>query len=233
MGHMIEIETPDGAFGTYRAEPMHEDRRPAVIVLQEIFGVNAVMRGVCDDLAAKGFLAVCPDLFWRLEPGVDLTDRSEAEWQNAFDLMNRFDPDTGVIDIQRTIDHVRGDTRCNGHVGAVGYCLGGLLAFLTACRTDAEASVGYYGVNIASFAGEAKTIRGQLMLHIAGKDQYVDAAAQAKVHSALDPLPNVTLHDYPERDHAFARIGGEHYDEADASTANARTLHFLSANLQA
>lgn len=232
MGHMIEIETPDGAFAAYRAEPMNEDRRPAVIVLQEIFGVNAVMRGVCDDLAAKGFLAICPDLFWRIDPGVDLTDRSDAEWKKAFALMNRFDPATGVIDIQRTIDHVRGDARCNGHVGAVGYCLGGLLAFLTACRTDAEASVGYYGVNIPNFADEAKTIRGQLMLHIAGKDQFVDKAAQQTMHAALDPLPNVTLHDYPERDHAFARIGGQHYHEADASTANARTLHFLSSNLQ-
>ena len=124
MGHMIEIESPDGKFAAYRADPMHAARRPAVIVLQEIFGVNAVMRGVCDDLAAKGFLAICPDLFWRIEPGVDITDKSEAEWKKAFDLMNRFDPDTGVIDIQRTIDQVRRDKISNGHVGAVGYCLG-------------------------------------------------------------------------------------------------------------
>lgn len=232
MGHMIEIESPDGKFAAYRADPIHSARRPAVIVLQEIFGVNAVMRGVCDDLAAKGFLAVCPDLFWRIEPGVDITDKSEAEWKKAFELMNKFDPDTGVIDIQRTIDQVRRDKACNGHVGAVGYCLGGLLAYLTACRTDSEASVGYYGVNIAKYADEAKTIKGQLMLHIAGKDQFVDADAQKAMHAALDPLPNVTLHDYPERDHAFARIGSDHYHEADASTANARTLQFLSANLQ-
>ncbi|MCF8880444.1 dienelactone hydrolase family protein [Hyphobacterium sp. SN044] len=232
MGHMIEIESPDGKFAAYRADPMHAARRPAVIVLQEIFGVNAVMRGVCDDLAAKGFLAICPDLFWRIEPGVDITDKSDAEWKKAFDLMNRFDPDTGIIDIQRTIDQVRRDRICNGHVGAVGYCLGGLLAYLTACRTDCEASVGYYGVNIAKYADEAKTIKGQLMLHIAGKDQFVDAEAQKAMHAALDPLPNVTLHDYPERDHAFARIGGDHYDEADAATANARTLQFLSAHLQ-
>ena len=232
MGHMIKIETEDGAFAAYRAEPANQDRRPAVIVLQEIFGVNAVMRGVCDDLAAKGFLAVCPDLFWRLEAGVDITDRTEAEWKKAFDLMQRFDPATGVIDIQRTIDHVRGDRRCNGHVGAVGYCLGGLLAYLTACRTDAEASVGYYGVNIASFLDEAKAIRGELMLHIAGQDEYVDPDAQSAMHVALDQLANVTLHDYPAQDHAFARIGGQHYDEAAASTANARTLQFLSAHLK-
>lgn len=232
MGHFIDIETPDGTFSAYRATPDREGRWPALVVIQEIFGVNAVMRGICDDFAAKGFVAICPDLFWRIEPGVDLTDKSEAEWKKAFDLMNKFDPDKGVIDIQRTIDHVRGDPRCNTHVGAVGYCLGGLLAFLTACRTDAEASVGYYGVNIPKYADEAKTIKGHLMLHVAGRDQFVDAEAQAKMHAALDPLPNVTLHDYPEQDHAFARIGGDHYDEAAAATANARSLQFLSSHLK-
>lgn len=232
MGHMIDIESPDGKFAAYRADPMHAARRPAIIVLQEIFGVNAVMRGICDDLAAKGFIAVCPDLFWRIEPGVDITDKSEAEWKKAFDLMNAFDPATGVMDIQRTIEQVRRDKSCNNKVGAVGYCLGGLLAYLTACRTTAEACVGYYGVNIAKFADEAKTMKGHLMLHIAGKDQFVDADAQAAMHEALDPLPNVTLHDYPERDHAFARLGGKHYHEGDASTANARTLQFLSSHLE-
>ncbi|HAQ35324.1 MAG: carboxymethylenebutenolidase [Maricaulis sp.] len=232
MGHTIEIETPDGKFSAYRATPALEGRWPAVVVIQEIFGVNAVMRGVCDDLAAKGFLAICPDLFWRLEPGVELTDQSQGDWKKAFDLMNRFSADTGVTDIQHTLDHARRDKRCNTHVGAVGYCLGGLLAFLTACRTDVDAAVGYYGVNIAAHADEARAIRSPLMLHIAGKDQFVDAEAQARMHAALDPLPAVTLHDYPGQDHAFARIGGEHYDEAAAATANARTLQFLSSHLK-
>ncbi len=141
MGEMTTIKTQDGDFAAYVARPSNP-KAPAVVVIQEIFGVNAVMRGVCDELAAAGFLAVCPDLFWRIEPGVDITDQSEAEWKKAFELYNAFDVDAGVKDIAATIDHVRGLAECSGKVGAVGYCLGGLLAFLTSTRTDSDASVG-------------------------------------------------------------------------------------------
>jgi carboxymethylenebutenolidase len=147
MGERITITTADGSFGAYLARPSNTPA-PAVVVIQEIFGVNQVMRDITDGLAAQGFLAVCPDLFWRIEPGIDITDQSEAEWKRAFELFNAFDVDTGVKDIQATIDEVRRRPDCNGSVGAVGFCLGGLLAFLTAARTDANASVSYYGVGI-------------------------------------------------------------------------------------
>src|ERR1700744_2738727 len=120
----ITVSTPDGQFSAYVARPAAPSA-PAVVVIQEIFGVNAVMRGVCDDLAAKGYLAVCPDLFWRIEPGIDITDHSDAEWKRAFELFNAFDIDAGVADIAATIDLIRGDPACNGKVGAVGFCLGG------------------------------------------------------------------------------------------------------------
>src|ERR1700743_1049777 len=106
------------------------------------------MRGVCDDLATRGYLAICPDLFWRIEPGIDITDQTEAEWQRAFALFNAFDVDAGVKDIAATIATVRQDPGCNGKVGAVGFCLGGTLAYLTATRTDSDATVGYYGIGI-------------------------------------------------------------------------------------
>jgi carboxymethylenebutenolidase len=171
-----------------------------------------------------GDLAICPDLFWRIEPGVDITDQSEAEWKKAFELYNAFDVDLGVKDIGAAIAHIRTDRGCSGKVGAVGFCLGGLLAFLTATRTDIDASVGYYGVGIEKHVGEADKLADPLMLHIAEADQFVPKEAQKLIIASLKNHPQVDIFTYPGRDHAFARPGGEHYDAADAATANARTL---------
>ncbi|MFT4933348.1 MAG: carboxymethylenebutenolidase [Pseudoalteromonas distincta] len=229
-GQTLEIQTPDGAFSAYVAKPA-QTPAPAVVVIQEIFGVNQVMRDICDDYAAQGYLAISPDLFWRIEPGVDITDQSEAEWKKAFELMNAFDPDQGVRDIRAVIDTIRGHADCSGKVGAVGFCLGGLLAFLTATRTDADASVSYYGVGIEQRTGEAERLAHPLMMHIAEEDQFVPKAAQELILGALKNHPQVQIHTYPGRDHAFARRGGEHFDAADAQAANERTMAFFKANL--
>jgi carboxymethylenebutenolidase len=229
MGEWVQIAGPDGVFRAYVAKPAGTPKA-AVVAIQEIFGVNGVMRGKADWLATEGFLAIAPDLFWRLEKDVDITDQSEAEWAKAMDLMKRFDIETGIKDIQATIDHARALVD-GGKVGAVGYCLGGLLAYLTATRTDADASVGYYGVNIPNFLSEADNIRQPLMLHIAGKDGFVPPPAQKQMKDGLSANSHVTLHDYPERDHAFTREGGKNYDAADAKSADDRTVAFFKANL--
>ncbi|MDO8900726.1 MAG: dienelactone hydrolase family protein [Phenylobacterium sp.] len=229
-GQTLEIQTADGTFSAYLAVPA-QTPAPAVVVLQEIFGVNQVMRDICDDYAAQGYLAICPDLFWRIEPGVDITDQSEAEWKKAFSLMNAFDPDQGLRDIRAVIDTIRSHEACTGKVGAVGFCLGGLLAFLTATRTDADASVAYYGVGIEQRTGEAERLAGPLMMHIAEEDQFVPKAAQELILAALKNHPQVQIHTYGGRDHAFARKGGEHYDAADAQLADERTQAFFKANL--
>ena len=230
MSERMTIAVRGGSFSAYVARPA-QATAPAVVAIQEIFGVNAVMRQVCDDLAAKGFLAICPDLFWRLEPGVELTDKTQADWGKALDLMGRFDVDKGVEDIRATIDVIRRDPGCSGKVGAVGYCLGGRLAYLTATRTDSDASVGYYGVGIENYLGEAELLAGPLMLHIAGDDGFVPKDAQARIVSALKDHPQVTIHTYAGRDHAFARPGGEHYHAADAAQANKRTEAFFKKHL--
>lgn len=229
-GQDVTINGEDGNFSAYLAAPA-SGRGPGIVVIQEIFGVNAVMRGVADALAARGYFALCPDLFWRIEPGVQITDKTDAEWKKAFDLMGKFNPDTGVKDIQSTIDHLRKLNGCTGKVGAVGYCLGGLLAYLTACRTDSDASVGYYGVNIHQKLDEAKNIKKPLMLHIAEKDQFVPPPAQKQIIDGLSGNPHVTIHTYPEMDHAFAREGGAHYDHACAELANGRTQTFFRQHL--
>ncbi|MBI1404846.1 MAG: dienelactone hydrolase family protein [Caulobacter sp.] len=229
-GERLTIKTPDGDFFAYVARPAAETA-PVIVVIQEIFGVNQVMRDITDGFAAQGYLAVCPDLFWRIEPGIDITDQSEAEWKRAFELFNAFNVDKGIEDIAATIDQVRGLKGSSGQVGAVGFCLGGLLAFLTGTRTDADAAVSYYGVGIEKHLGEAEKLAHPLLMHIAGEDGFVPKEAQALIHQALDNHPQIEIHDYPGRDHAFARKGGENYDAADAEKANARTAAFFKANL--
>ncbi|MDB5450231.1 MAG: ysgA [Phenylobacterium sp.] len=230
MGERITITTEDGAFSAYLARPSRSPA-PAVVVIQEIFGVNQVMRDITDGLASQGFLAVCPDLFWRIEPDIDITDKSEADWKRAFELFNAFDVDAGVKDIAATIDAIRKDPGCSGKVGVVGFCLGGLLAFLAATRTDADAAVAYYGVGIDARVAEADKLAEPLMLHIAEEDQFVPKAAQEIILQALKNHPQIEVHTYPGRDHAFARAGGEHYDAADAKLAGGRSLAFFQKHL--
>ena len=230
MSERLTIAVPDGSFSAYVARP-GAARAPAVVAIQEIFGVNAVMRQVCDDLAAQGYLAICPDLFWRLEPDVDITDQTQAEWDKALSLMGRFDVDQGVQDIAATLAHIRDDAQCTGKAGAVGYCLGGRLAYLAATRTDSDASVGYYGVGIDGYLGEAGRICRPLMLHIAAEDGFVPKPAQEQMIAGLKDNSHVTLHRYDGVDHAFARVGGKSYNEAAASLADSRTADFFRRHL--
>jgi carboxymethylenebutenolidase len=225
----VDIAADSGSFKAFIAEPAGPPKG-AVVVIQEIFGVNEGVRGKCAWLAKEGFLAIAPDLFWRIEPGVELTDKTEAEWKRAFELMNAFKADTGVADIQRTIDHVRGVEKI-AKVGAVGYCLGGLLAYLTACLTTANAAVGYYGVSIDTQLDKAASLKTPLVLHIAGKDQFVPKAAQDAIVSGLSSNANVTTYVYAEQDHAFTRVGGAHFDVAAAELADSRTVAFFRQHI--
>jgi carboxymethylenebutenolidase len=228
---MITIKSFDGGeFDGYLALPAG-GYGPGLVVLQEIFGVNAFVRSVADWYAARGFVVVCPDLFWRQERGVELTDQSEGDWQKAFALYAGLDEAKAVDDSAAAVEFLRNHPACNGTVGAVGFCLGGNLAYLLAVRYRPDCAVGYYGVSIEKSLAEAKNLASLLMLHIAGKDKYCPPEAQAQIHEALDTNPSVTIHDYPEQDHAFGRRGGEHYDAAAAELAHLRTLEFFVRNL--
>ncbi|MFN3826356.1 MAG: dienelactone hydrolase family protein [Micavibrio sp.] len=228
---MQTIPTRNGeTFQAYIALP---DKLPApcVILIQEIFGVNSEMRAKCDDLAARGYIAVCPDLFWRMEPGVQLTDKTEAEWARAFDFFNRFDIDLGIEDLRATAHFCKGYAHGNGHVGAIGYCLGGKLAYLMAARTNIDCAIGYYGVGLDGLLGESANIKNPLMLHIAEEDKFVSKEAQKLIKDKLATNNSVTIHSYANVDHAFARGQGQHYDEQAATLANQRSYKFLNTNL--
>jgi carboxymethylenebutenolidase len=219
----------DAQFGAYVARPEGAPKA-AIIVIQEIFGVNPGIRQKCDKLALEGYLAVAPDLFWRLEPGVSFDPDVQTEFQTALEMMGRFDQDTGIRDIEATIHHIR-RTLGVEKVGCVGYCLGGRLAYMTAARTDIDASVGYYGVGIDGLLGEKHAIAGPLMLHIPTADGFVPRETQEAMHAGLDDHPRVTLHDYEGLDHGFATEVGARRDEAAATLADGRTAAFFAEHL--
>tara|TARA_R110002096_G_scaffold17764_5_gene61304 strand:- start:949 stop:1650 length:702 start_codon:yes stop_codon:yes gene_type:complete len=215
--HLARPDTPNGG---------------AVICIQEIFGVNHAMRDIAQYWADQGYIALAPDLFWRQEPHVDITDRSDEEWKKAFSLYQGFDVDKGIDDLKATIDHARGMSGANGKIGTVGFCLGGKLAYLMACRSDTDCNVGYYGVGIDESLDEAANITAPLMLHIAEEDGFVSKDGQAKIRDGLASNPHVTIHSYPGMDHAFARIGGKPYDKKNADLANGRTAELFAKTLK-
>jgi carboxymethylenebutenolidase len=229
MGKTIEIATlaGDGRFSAYLAEPAGTPKG-AITVIQEIFGVNQGIRGKCDHWASCGYLGIAPDLFWRLRPGVELDPDLPDQFQEALGLMQRFDQQLGIADIEATIRDARARLGAGGKVGAVGYCLGGRLAFMAAARTDVDASVGYYGVGLEGLLGEKHAIANPLMLHIAGDDHFVTPDKQALIHEGLDDHPKVTLHDYPGEDHGFATESGKRRSDAAAALADARTEAFFA-----
>ena len=231
MNDTITIDTRDGSFSAYIARPAAASA-PAIVVIQEIFGVNADLRDTCDELALQGYLAISPDLFWRMEPGVDMSDQSEAEWEKGFSLYTAFDYDTGVEDIASTMEVARTLSGANGKVGLMGYCLGGLMTFITTARKGADASVVYYGGNTEKHLDEANSIKNPLMIHLAEDDEYIPRAAQTAIIGALDGNPFASVFTYPGCNHAFARHRGTHYNEDASKQANLRTADFFQAHLR-
>ena len=231
MTTSIRIQASGGGdFSAYVAEPVGEPRA-AILVAQEIFGVNTGLRRKCDLLAQQGYLAVAPDLFWRMQPEVQLDPNIESSHKPAIDYVMRFDEDAATRDVASTIDTLRTMVSAGCKVGLMGYCLGGRLAFLAATRTDVDASIGYYDVNIDLLLGEKDRIRRPLLLHIAGIDPYVDEAKQAVIHAALDTHPQVTIYDYPGEHHGFARELGANRSAQAAAEADARTAAFMERHL--
>ena len=222
--------TGEGSFSLYLAEP-DEAPRAVIIVGQEIYGVNADIRRKCDLLARQGYLAAAPDLFWHLEPGVELDPYASHTKNRSLALARRFDTDAGVRDIQKTIDKVRLVAGGDVKVGLIGYSLGGRLAAFAAARTDVDAAVGYYGVRVPMMLAEADRIACPLMLHIAERDENVDPSIQEQMHRGFDHHPLVTLHDYPGQQHDFAYEFGDLRSPEAARLADARTMAFIEEAL--
>lgn len=228
---MTEVTIPtldgSGSFAAYTTGPIGA---PAIVVVQEIFGVNDGIRAKCDALAADGWRAIAPDLFWRQEPGIQLDPDTPADFKRALALLNEYSLDDGVRDIESTLRFVKAEG--SAKAGVVGYCMGGGLAFLAATRTDSDASVGYYGAPIPNYLGEAHGIARPLMLHFAGDDHFIAADKVTAVHAALDANPHVTIHEYPGVDHGFATQIGARRVAGAADLADGRTMAFFARHLR-
>jgi carboxymethylenebutenolidase len=232
MKDHITIEGHDGAYGAYIARPKTLPA-PAVVVLQELFGVNADIRKTCDELAEQGFVAAAPDLFWRQEPGVDLNVTSQADWQHGLRLYGAYNRDAGAEDVKATVDAVRELPECNRKVALLGYCLGALMVFLTAVRCHGvDAAVAYHGGDTEKYLGEVDGLNAPLLMHLAEEDEFISKAAQAEIKAALAEKPNATVYSYPGQNHAFSRHGGAHYNAAAAALAHERTYAFLNGQLR-
>ncbi|HKY82260.1 MAG TPA: dienelactone hydrolase family protein [Sphingobium sp.] len=220
----------DAHFDAYVARPAGSPKA-AIIVIQEIFGVNEGIRRKCDNLAAQGYLAYAPDLFWREKPHIELDPDVPEQLQTAFGHMQKFNQDQGIRDIEATIKAARADLGDGGKVGLVGYCLGGRLAFMSACRTDGDAFVSYYGVGIENLLGEQNAIGKPVLLHIPTADGFVPPEAQQKMREGLADNRHVALHDYEGMDHGFATESGARRHEEAARLADQRTADFFATHL--
>jgi carboxymethylenebutenolidase len=230
MNDHITLEGRDGWFAAYVARPKASPAS-AVVVLHEVFGVNADIRKSCDELAEQDFLAVAPDLFWRQEPGVDLSVTSEPDWQHGLRLYQAYDRDAGARDVKDTVNAVAKLPECTGKVAVMGFCLGGLMTFLTAVRYGLDAAVVYHGGDTEKYLTELKGFDSPLLMHLAEEDEFISKPAQAAIKAALAGRRNTTVYSYQGQHHAFARHNGAHYDVAAATLANGRTNRFLHQQL--
>lgn len=232
MAEFTSIPTLEGdaQFDVYIAQP-EGTPKAAIIVVQEIFGVNEGIRQKCDHWAKAGYLALAPDLFWREKPHIELDADVPEQFQTALGHMQKFNQDQGIRDIEATIKAARAQLGGNGKVGLVGYCMGGRLVFMSACRTDGDAFVGYYGVGIDNLLGEQNAIGKPVMLHIPTADGFVPPPVQQKMHEGLGNNRHVTLHDYEGLDHGFAAEMGNRRNEEAAQLADGRTADFFAAHL--
>ncbi|MEH1919632.1 dienelactone hydrolase family protein [Nostoc sp.] len=219
-----------GSFSAYLATPSTQPDA-GIVLIQEILGVNTNMRQIADDYAKSGYLVLVPDLYWRLEPGVQLDADDKDQWTKGFELLQAFDVNSGVEDLKASLSFLRQYPSSTGKVGSVGFCLGGKLAYFMATRTDSDANVSYYGVDIDKNLAEATKIQKPLILHLGENDEFVSPTAQASIQQGMKDNPLVTIYRYEGVSHGFNRVGSSAYRQEAAELARDRTLAFLKQHL--
>ncbi|WCM88050.1 dienelactone hydrolase family protein [Acidovorax sp. NCPPB 3576] len=228
MGNFVDIASADGfKVPAWVAQPEGK-ARGAVVVLQEIFGVNSHIRAVADRLAARGYLAVAPATFARVQPGVEL-GYSEQDMQDGIALKSRVEalPGAGVLpDIQAAIDHAA--QAGGGKVGIVGFCWGGLLTWRAACELQGlSAAVCYYGGGMTTTEESARTPKAPVLAHFGDRDHFI---ALDSVQAFGRAHPEVEVHVY-DADHGFNCDQRGSYDEPSATLARERTLAFFAKHV--
>lgn len=226
-GSHISIDSHDGKqFGAYLSLPP-AGRGPGLVVLQEIWGVNAHIRAVADQYAADGFVVLAPDVFWRQAPGVDL-QYTEPDTQKARQLMQNLDVPLAVADLVSTANALRARPEVSAKVGAVGYCMGGRLAYRLAASGAVDTAVCYYGGGIQNQLDIAPSVQVPIQFHYAALDAHIPPEAVRAVKDAFAGRANAEFHDYPDADHGFNCWGRPMYQQRAAALARGRTLQWLA-----
>lgn len=225
----IDIDAADGRFGAYLALP-RGGKGPGIVLLQEIFGVNAHIRSVAEQYAADGYVVLAPDLFWRSGPRIEL-GYDEAGWKRAVELMNATDVAKARSDIALTVAALRAQPGVEGKMAALGFCFGGKLSYLTAADGLVDAAVAYYGGGIQNHLDLADQINVPLLMHFGGKDAHIPAAAVKSIAERYADRPEVEIHLYPEAEHGFNCSHRDSYRQRSAAEAHGNSLVFLAENL--
>lgn len=225
----IDIPTGNDRFGGYIALPKRSNG-PAVIIIQEIFGVNAHIRAVADQYAADGYVALAPDVFWRTRPRVELAYEG-ADRDTGIELLQKTDVNLAVADIGAAADLLRARPEVEGRVAAIGYCFGGRLAYLAAAAGKVDAAVAYYGGGIQNALDVADEFTQPILFHYAENDHGIPLSAVEQVEARFAGRRNATFHVYPGAEHGFNCPDRASYNQRAAALAHGRTLIFLAEHL--
>jgi carboxymethylenebutenolidase len=225
----IDIKTDDGTFGAYLAIP-HTGKGPGIVLLQEIFGVNAHIRSVAEQYAADGYVVLAPDIFWRQEPRVELA-YDEAGWKRAVELMQAMDMSKALADIALTAKTLRARPEVEGKIAAIGYCMGGRLAYNAVANGDVDTAIAYYGGGIQNQLDRADEIKVPFLMHFGGNDSHIPADAVKSIAERFENNTNVEIHVYPGAEHGFNCSHRDSYHQRAAAQAHGNSLIFLSENL--
>lgn len=222
MGRTISIQAADGgAFDAYLALP-ETAPAPGLLVVVPIFGVNAEMQQAVDDYAARGFVVIAPDPFWRVLPGtLPRTDEGRAQASNR---AKRVDVERELEDLATTIDVLRGLPECNGKVGVLGFCFGGRYAFLAAAQLDVQAAAAFHPTEIGKSLHAAPALSVPLSLHYGGSDPATPPEEIAATRAAIEGRPGVEIAIYPGVVHNFSLKGVAGYDPDAARRSDERAF---------
>jgi carboxymethylenebutenolidase len=223
----IDIPCGDGTMSGHLAVPA-SGRGPGLLVLQEIFGVYVYIRDVCERLAAEGYVALAPDLFWRLQPGVVLENFDDADLQEGIGYAMRFDAEAGVADIGAALATVRSLPECDGRAGVIGFCFGGTYAYLAAVHLDPEVAISFYGSGVAEAIGDAGRVTCPLQFHFGDSDPFIPNDQVDRIRAAVAPLAAIEVNVHEGGGHAFDNHFSTRFSQpVQAAAAWAQTTAFL------
>lgn len=230
MPERITINVSDGFFDGYLALPP-TGQGPGMLVIQEIFGVNDHIRAVADKLAAEGYVVLAPDLFWRMKHDVELGYEGN-DLEQAMDYYERFDEVKGISDLRHAADALRNHKACTGRIGAMGFCLGGKLAFRLAGATNLNVAICYYGGGIENHIPESEKIKCKILLHFGETDSHILMSTVDKLRESFEAKPNFAIEVYPGVGHGFNCDARSSYDSEAAELAWARSIELLARELK-